>query len=165
MIAAFDDVKKIRGRHLAPDLFQEFERTKRVAGSLHEQDRRPQFAQYLVAEFGRIPAAAERITEANQTGHRFFEREMAPDAAAHAFTDQDRRLTGVLSRVSEGVAMSGDEQGEGIGAPTILSHVIIIKSHYIPNRGEPFLPGLHPPMRGRRAGARSEKKKRPAHRA
>ena len=36
MIAAFDDVKKIRRFHFAPNAFEQIERTEWIARSLHE---------------------------------------------------------------------------------------------------------------------------------
>jgi hypothetical protein len=36
MVAAFDDVKKVRRFHFAPDAFEQIERAERIAGALHE---------------------------------------------------------------------------------------------------------------------------------
>lgn len=73
MIAAFHHVQRILRCHIESDFFQKIERTKGVASSLDEDYWRPQIAQDFVAQLLGIASAAQRITEADQSGHRFFE--------------------------------------------------------------------------------------------
>jgi Potassium-transporting ATPase A subunit len=88
VIATFDDVQFICGPHLPPDFGEPVQRAKRIACSLHEQDRRPQFAQHLVAQLGGIAAAAERVAEANERCHFFLQREVVANPRAHALADE-----------------------------------------------------------------------------
>ena len=87
MIATFDNAQKVWGFHLDSNLFQEIQRTQRVARALHKQDGRSQSTQNLVAKFCPIAHGAKRITKANQAIHFFLERHMTSDPAAHAFAD------------------------------------------------------------------------------
>ena len=73
MIAALDAMQEVAWLHFATNALQEIQRTKRIVGALHEQDRRSQSAQDFIAKFGPITHRAERISEANQTGDIFFE--------------------------------------------------------------------------------------------
>ena len=100
MIAAFDDMKKVRRFHFLANVLEEIERAEWVARSLHEQDRRSQVAQHFVAKLVRISGAAEWIAEANQAGHRFLERNMATDPATHALPDQDHWLPFIFSGIA-----------------------------------------------------------------
>jgi hypothetical protein len=100
MVAGFDDVEKVRRFHLAPDAFEEIERTEWVARSLREQDRRPQLAQQFVAKLPRIARATEWIAKANQTRDRFFESNVATDPATHAFSNKNHGLRFVRSRLA-----------------------------------------------------------------
>src|SRR5438270_3189844 len=54
MVAAFDDMEIIFRRHFLQDIFEQVERTKRVAASLNEKDRSAQVPQHFVAQFLRI---------------------------------------------------------------------------------------------------------------
>jgi hypothetical protein len=109
MVAAFDDVKEIRRCHFAPDVLEQIERAKRVTRSLDEQDWRPQIAQNFVPQPFWVAGATERIPEANQTGDRFFESNVATDPAAHAFPDQEHGWRLILPRIAQRLAMRGDE--------------------------------------------------------
>jgi hypothetical protein len=71
---------------------------------------------------------------------------MAADPAAHAFADENDWLSLILSRVSQRLPMSRDEQRRGIGPPASSSHVIVIEGHHIAEASEPLFPALHPRM-------------------
>ncbi len=107
--AARADVKKVWRSHFLPDALQQIERAKRIARSLHEQDWRPQIAQNFIPHSFWIAGAAERITEANQTGDRFFKGNVATDPSAHAFPDQNNRLGVIPSRIAQRLPMRGDK--------------------------------------------------------
>src|SRR5205085_11180785 len=103
-------------------------------------------------------AATQRVAEANQTGYRFFERQVAADAAAHAFANEDHRLSVALSRAMQRFPMSCDEQGQGIGPPPALLQVGVIERRHFAHAAESLLPASHPRMRRGRAGAGSKQK-------
>ena len=111
----------------------------------------------------RIPAAAKRITETNQTVHRFLERYMATDPPAHAFTNENDRCVRLLPRLGQRVTMGGDQSRQRIGSASAFARIGVIKQLNFAHRFQMHLPALHPVMRRRRAGARSEKKERSRH--
>jgi hypothetical protein len=146
MIAALDDVKKIWRFHFAPNVLEQVERAERISSALHEQDRRSQIAQDFVPQAFWISGAAKRIPEANKTRDRFFKGNVATDSSAHALSDQDHGLRHILSRISQRLAVRGDEQRWGIGPAATFAHVVIIESVNVPNGGESFRPCPHPGM-------------------
>jgi hypothetical protein len=88
MVAAFDQVQKVRRFHFGSDALQQIQRTQRIARALNKQDRRSQRTQNFVAKFCAIAHGAKRISEANQAVHFFLERHVTSNPAAHAFADE-----------------------------------------------------------------------------
>ena len=80
MVAAFDDEQLVGGGHTASNRDKEIQGAERISGSLDEQHGSSQIIEDLVAELGGISTAAQWITEANERGDWFLEREMAADA-------------------------------------------------------------------------------------
>jgi hypothetical protein len=109
MVAAFDDVKKVRRFHFLPDVLKQIELAERIARSLHEQDWRRQIAQNFIPKPFWIAGAAERIPKTNQTGDRFFESNVATDPSPHAFPDKDYRFGLIRPRVAQRLTMRSDK--------------------------------------------------------
>src|SRR5437667_8126302 len=65
-----------------------------------------------------------------------------------------------LARFEKRFAMDCDEFGQGIRSLSAFAHVVIIESLDVPNLGQTLLPVLHPGMRRRRTGTRSEQDQR-----
>lgn len=55
MVTGLHDMKLIQSYHFASDGFEQVERTKGVASALHEEDRRSQREEHLVAQFAPGP--------------------------------------------------------------------------------------------------------------
>src|SRR6266705_3205950 len=89
MIAAFDDMQKVSGRHFTTHALKQLQWTKRIARALHKEDRRSQPAQDLIAQFRLIPHRAQRVPETNEAVDALLQRDMATDATTHAFADED----------------------------------------------------------------------------
>src|SRR5258708_39815975 len=85
---------------------------------------------------------------------------MVVNVYVQALTNNENGPGRVLPRRFQRLSVRGDEEGQGIRAPTPLLHVGIIKSLHFTDIAESFFPRLHPWMRRRRTRAGSEKKKR-----
>ena len=148
MIAAFNDVQKVRCLHFYAHLLQEIQRTKRVARALHKQDRRIESAQHFIAQFCSIAHRAKRIPKTNESVHFFLQRGVTSNTSAHAFADQDCRGTAVfLAYLGQCLPMRGDELRQWVGAFPVLSHIGIIERLDVANFFQMRLPTLHPRMR------------------
>src|SRR2546423_3098345 len=101
MIAAFDEVEKIRRHYLRSNALEQIERTKRVARPLNKQDRSAQVSQNLIAQLRSIAHRTKRIAQTNQAGDIFFQRNMAANSAAHALADEKNRSGTLSSHGSE----------------------------------------------------------------
>src|SRR5215510_15869368 len=115
MVAAFDNVKFICRFHFASNAFQEVQRAEPVASSLHEQNRRCQSAKHVCPELFPIAATTERVTKTDDSGHRFLQRQMAPDPRPKAFSDKNRRPAVLLAGLNQRFAVGPDELRERIG--------------------------------------------------
>src|SRR6476619_2440645 len=113
MVAAFHQVKEVRRLHFVPDVLEKLERTEGVARPLHEKNRRAEIAEHFVTKLARVAAAAKRITEADETGHLFFEGDMTSDPSTHAFADEKDRSALRSTRFRQRFAMSRDQRGKG----------------------------------------------------
>src|SRR5688572_31516635 len=101
MIAPFHHLKESFGFHLLADRVQELQRAKRIASSLHKQDRPAEFAQNFISQPCRIASAAERVTEANHSCDRFFKSDVTADTPTHALSDQECRLNASAARFGQ----------------------------------------------------------------
>jgi len=88
MIAPFRQMQEIWSSHFRADRFEQIERAKGVARALHKQHWRLQFAQHRISQFGPVTAAAQGVSETNESRDFLFQRDMTPDSTAHAFADQ-----------------------------------------------------------------------------
>src|SRR4051812_6366367 len=98
MISSFDDMENAWNLHFGADAFQQIQRTERIAGALHKQNRSLQGAEDFIAEFCSITTAAEWISQTNDRANFFFKSDVASDTTAHALTDQNRRCSCAWSR-------------------------------------------------------------------
>src|SRR5688572_26799017 len=98
MIAPFHHMKESFGFHLLADRVEELQRAKRIASSLHKQDRPAHFAQNFISQPCRIASAAKRVTEANHSRDRFFESDVTAYPPAHALSNQEHRLNASTAR-------------------------------------------------------------------
>ena len=127
MISTFDEMQLIPGCHLATHFSEQIERAKRIARSLHEEDRCPQFAQDFVSQLRGITSAAQRIAEANDRRHVSFECEMTTDSRTHALADQDRRPTLRPACVVKRCAMRPQKYRHRIRTPSAFRHVRVVE--------------------------------------
>ena len=87
MISSLDDVQLVYGSHLVSNIFEQVERTERIASALHKEDRRPQRQKNFVAQLRAVTGATERIAEAYNRRDFLFESKMTSNPRAHAFAD------------------------------------------------------------------------------
>ena len=157
MVAAFNDMQKVRCFHFAANALQKIQWTKGIARALYKQDRCGQGAQDFIANFCPIAHRAERVPETNKTIHSFLERHMAADTSTHAFADQDCRFRPMsFPCFAQCFSVRSDQPRQRIGAFPAFSHVGIIENFDVTNLGQTIFPILHPGMRRRRASSRSE---------
>jgi type II secretory pathway component PulJ len=131
MIPAFDNVKEAWSLHLGADALKQIQRTKRITRALHKEDRSLQGAEDFISKPCSITGPAQRISKANQGVHLFFQGNVAPDTATHAFADENYRGGDFLKRVGERQTVRRDQFSQGIGPPSTLTHVRIIESYHI----------------------------------
>jgi hypothetical protein len=131
MIPTFDNVERCWSLHLVAHALKHIQRTERIAGALHKQNRSVQGAEDCISKPCSITGRAQRISKANQSVHLFFQGNVAPDTAAHALADQNYSGSDFLSRVGERQPVRRDELSQGIGPLPTLTHVRIIESHNI----------------------------------
>jgi hypothetical protein len=131
MIPAFDNVEDAWSLHLGADALKQIQRTERVARALHKEDRSLQGTEDFISKPCSITGPAQRISKANQGVHLFFQGNVAPDAATHAFADQNYWGSEFLPRVGERQPVRRDQFSQGIGPLSTLTHVRIIESHHI----------------------------------
>src|SRR6266404_2826287 len=144
MIAAFNDMEKVRCFHFRAHTFEKIKRTKRITRSLDKEDRRSQSAQNFVTKFCPVAHGAERISEAHDRIHLFLQRDMTTNASAHALADKNDRNSRWLSRCGKRLSMRRDQLRQTIGPLPIFPQVIIIENRHPPDVRQALLPSLHP---------------------
>src|SRR3954470_17587060 len=127
MVATLNHMQFVRSAHFGSHLFEEIQRTKRIACPLNEENRCIDFAQHFVAQFCRIAAAAQGITETNQARDFFLKGNVTSDPPAHAFADQEKRTALRAARLLHGGAMRCDENSRRIWALAAFAHVAVVE--------------------------------------
>jgi len=146
VVPAFNDKELVWCRHFAANTFQDIQGTEPVAGSLYEKDWLRQFAEHLGPQPGWIPTTAERVAKADDSRHRFFQREMAPHPCPKAFANENSRSPVLLPGAHQRFAVSGNELWQRVGTLLSFQHVRIVENTDGPDRSQPFCPTLHPRM-------------------
>jgi hypothetical protein len=134
MIPAFDNVKEAWSLHLGADALKQIQRTKRITRALHKEDRSLQGAEDFISKPCSITGPAQRISKANQGVHLFFQGNVAPDTATHAFADEDYRTLRPWLCVGQRLPMGRHQLRQAVGPLPIFSHVGIIEDRDATNR-------------------------------
>src|SRR5262249_51705075 len=163
MVAAFDNVKLICRFHFLSNAFQQVQWAEPVASSLHEQNRCCQSAKHVCPELFPIAATTERVTQTDNSGHHFLERQVASDPRPKALPDKNRRPAVLLAGLNQRFAMGPNELRERIGTFSSFLHIRIVEKKNGADRAQLLRPMLHPWMARGGTGAMSKYKDRRLH--
>ncbi len=143
MVAALDDQQGRRRGHARAHGGQLVERAERIATPLHEQDRRPQREQHLVAHRARR-ARLQRIPEADDARDGLLQREVAADTPAHRFADQEQRPAWRAPAPRPAPRGARRSARAAVGRLPPRAHVRIVERDHVAQRRPAVAPRAHP---------------------
>src|SRR6516165_4905598 len=130
MVSTFDNVELVFCFHFPANAFQQIQRTKPVARSLHKQDWSGHSTEHLSPELRRISTAAKRITKADDGSDSLLQGEMASDPRPETLSDKNARPAVRPTSVCKCFAMSSDELWKRIGTLPAFLHIGVVEKGY-----------------------------------